>query len=193
MAFPSITPQSMSMTSISPTRVTTSLNGVEQRLTGTGQYFRFMAQFSNLSQSQQRQIYGHMQSVRGPLDTFTLTLPSYLGTNTAGYTGTITGITASAGAVSLTATTSSNTAIFKSGDLIKVGSGNKIYTVTSDVTSSGTTATIPIYPALRASVTTASATHTSLAVTVRYANDNQEFSLGPDQFPSFNIEFVEVL
>lgn len=193
MAFPSITPQSMSMTSISPTRVTTSLNGVEQRLTGTGQYFRFTADFRGLTQSQQRQLYGHMQSVRGPLDTFTLTLPSYLGTNTAGYAGTITAITASAGATSVSGTTSSNTAIFKAGDLIKIGSGNKIYTVTADVTSSGTTATIPIYPALRASVSAASATHTNIAVTVRYANDNQEFFLGTDQFPSFTLEFIEVL
>jgi hypothetical protein len=169
------------------------LNGVEQRLTGTGQYFRFTADFRGLTQSQQRQLYGHMQSVRGPLDTFTLTLPSYLGTNTAGYAGTITAITASAGATSVSGTTSSNTAIFKAGDLIKIGSGNKIYTVTADVTSSGTTATIPIYPALRASVSAASATHTNIAVTVRYANDNQEFFLGTDQFPSFTLEFIEVL
>lgn len=183
----------MTMTSMSPTRVTTSLNGVEQRLAGTGQYFMFTAEFRGLSQTQQRQIFGHMASVRGPLDTFTLTLPNYLGNNTAGYAGTITGITASAGDVSITATTSADTAIFKAGDLIKIGTGNKIYTVTADVTSSGTTATIPIYPALRANFSSASATHTNISVTVRYATDNQEFQIGTNQFPNFNIEFVEVL
>ena len=191
----SLTPNAMSVTSINPTKVTASMNGIEQRIASTGQYFRFNATYSNLTQANQRAIFAHIQSQAGPLNSFTISLPAYMGNSTAGYSGTLTAVTASVNATSVTATAASNnTAVLKAGDLIKFSSHNKIYTVTNDVTSNGSAScTINIFPALKQAVSSGSITHRSVQPTVRYANDNAEFSMGADQFTTFNLEFIEVL
>jgi hypothetical protein len=46
---------------------------------------------------------------------------------------------------------------------------------------------------LKQSITSGTITHRSVQPTVRYATDNAEFSLGADQFTTFNLEFIEVL
>lgn len=191
----SLTPNAMSVISVNPTKVTTSLNGIEQRIASTGQYFRFIGTYSNLAQANQRAVFAHIQSQAGPLNSFSISLPAYMGNSTAGFSGTLTAVTASVNATSVTATASSNsTAVLKAGDLIKFSSHNKIYTVTNDVTSNGSgSCTINIFPALKQAVTTNTITHRSVQPTVRYATDNAEFSLGADQFTTFNLEFIEVL
>jgi hypothetical protein len=190
-AFPSITPSSISLVSVNPTRIATTLNGIEQRASGTGQYYRITAEYSNLTQAQVRQIMGHMAGESGPLNSFTFALPTYL--------GTITGSGASMGAtgsnsigqsgVSLTVG-SGTTPYFKAGDLLKFTNHNKVYQVTADAT----TASVSFKPPLRAAVPNGTGiTTTSLSMTVRYATDNQEFSINTDLFSSFSIEFIEVL
>ena len=190
-AFPTITPSSISLVSVNPTRIATTLNGIEQRASGTGQYYRITAEYSNLTQAQVRQIMGHMAGESGPLNSFTFALPTYL--------GTITGSGASMGTVGATAIGSSATTLtvgsgstpyFKAGDLFKFANHNKVYQVTADAT----TTTLNFKPPVRALVPTSTAiTTTSLSMTVRYATDNQEFSINTDLFSSFSIEFIEVL
>ena len=191
----SLTPNAMSITSINPTKVTSSLNGIEQRIASTGQYFRFVGTYSNLPQASQRAIFAHIQSQAGPLNAFTISLPTYMGNSTAGFTGTLTAVTETVNDPVITATASSNnTAVLKAGDLIKFSNHNKIYTVTNNVTSgAGGSCTINIFPALKQSITSGTITHIGVQPTVRYASDNAEFSLGADQFTSFTLEFIEVL
>ena len=191
----SITPNAMSVISVNPTKVTNSLNGIEQRIASTGQYFRFVGTYSNLDQASQRAVFAHIQSQAGPLNAFTISLPAYMGNSTAGFTGTLTGVTETVNDPVITATASANnTAVLKAGDLIKFSNHNKIYTVTNNVTSSGSgVCTINIFPALKQSITSGTITHRSVQPTVRYATDNAEFSLGADQFTTFNLEFIEVL
>lgn len=191
----SLTPNAMSVISVNPTKVTASLNGIEQRIASTGQYFRFVGTYSNLTQANQRAIFAHIQSQGGPLNAFTISLPAYMGNSTAGFTGTLTGVTETVNDPVITATASANnTAVLKAGDLIKFSNHNKIYTVTNDVTSNGSgVCTINIFPALKQSITSGSITHRSVQPTVRYASDNAEFSLGADQFTTFTLEFIEVL
>lgn len=190
-----ITPNSMQVISVNPTKVTTSINGIEQRIASTGQYFRFIGTYANLTQANQRAVFAHIQSQAGPLNSFTIALPAYMANSTAGFTGTLTAVTATVNSVTVTATASSNnTAVLKAGDLIKFSSHNKIYTVTNDVTSgAGGSCSINIYPALKQSVTSNSIVHRSVQPTVRYATDNAEFGLGADQFTTFTLEFIEVL
>lgn len=194
MTFPAITPNSMQISSVNPTRITSTLNGTEQRLSGTGQYFRFLALFDNLSQADARKIFAHINQYRGSLDAFALSLPTYLANSTAGYSGNITGATASIGATSITGTVGvSGAAIVKAGDMIKIGTGNKLYTVTSDATASGTTVTINFTPGLRVAVSNGGVFHRNLTAWVRYANDNQEFNIGTNLYNTASIDFVEVL
>lgn len=190
-AFPTITPSSISLVSVNPTRIATTLNGIEQRASGTGQYYRITAEYSNLTQAQVREIMGHMAGESGPLNSFAFALPTYL--------GTITGSGASMGTVGATAIGSSgatltvgsgSTPYFKAGDLFKFANHTKVYQVTADAT----TTTLNFKPPVRALVPTSTAiTTTSLSMTVRYATDNQEFSINTDLFSSFSIEFIEVL
>jgi len=190
-AFPSITPSSISLASVNPTRIATTLNGIEQRASGTGQYYRITAEYSNLTQAQVREIMGHMAGESGPLNSFTFALPTYL--------GTITGSGASMGTTGSTAIGTSSTTLnvgsgsipyFKAGDLFKFANHNKIYQATADAT----TTSLFFKPPVRATVPTSTAiTTTSLSMTVRYATDNQEFSINTDQYSSFSIEFIEVL
>ena len=190
-AFPTITPSSISLVSVNPTRIATTLNGIEQRASGTGQYYRITAEYSNLTQAQVRQIMGHMAGESGPLNSFTFQLPTYL--------GTITGSGASMGTVGTTPIGSSSVSLtvgsgsspyFKAGDLFKFANHNKVYQATAD----STTTSLVFKPPVRATVPTSTAiTTTSLSMTVRYATDNQEFSINTDQYSSFSIEFIEVL
>jgi hypothetical protein len=190
-AFPTITPSSISLVSVNPTRIATTLNGIEQRASGTGQYYRITAEYSNLTQAQVREIMGHMAGESGPLNSFTFALPTYL--------GTITGSGTSMGTTGATAIGSSGvtlnvgggtTPYFKAGDLFKFANHTKVYQATADAT----TTSLFFKPPVRATVPTSTAiTTTGLSMTVRYATDNQEFSINTDLFSSFSIEFIEVL
>jgi len=190
-AFPSITPSSISLVSVHPTRIATTLNGIEQRASGTGQYYRVTATYSNLTQAQVREIMGHMAGESGPLNSFTFALPTYL--------GTITGNGSSMGATGANSIGQSSVGLnvgtgsspyFKAGDLFKFANHTKVYQATADAT----TTSLSFKPPLRAAVpNNTGITTTSLSMTVRYATDNQEFSINTDQFSSFSIEFIEVL
>lgn len=193
MAFPSITPSNVTLSVVNPTRVTTTINNIEQRTAIGSPYFRLVAEYENLEKSEVRQFVAHTAEVAGPQTSFTFTLPSYLGNNSAGYSGTITSGSASIGATSVSVTTSGNGAILKAGDLIKFANHNKVYTVKGDVTASGLSATINIFPSLRTAVSSTSVTHTSLSMTVRYVTDNQELGIGVDEFSTLQLEMVEVL
>lgn len=183
----------MNISSINPTRMNRTLNGVVQRSSSTGQYFSITATYSALSQSEQRQISAHINAQAGPLQSFALALPDYLGDSTGDYTGSITtNGTNAVGATNIGITATGTYPTLRAGDLIQFANHDKLYTVTADVNSPGTSVTI--YPPLRTAVTTGSTVkHKDLTITVRYSNENQEFTIGLDQFPTFTIEFEEVL
>lgn len=194
MAFPNIPFSNITLNSNTPTVVTKSLSGREQRTQVAGQYFTIVGNFSNLSESDRKTLLGFMASVKGNYTTFTITLPSPLGTSSAGYSGTITSVTASAGATTFSGTVgTSGAAIFKAGDLIKFSSHDKVYMVTADATAVGTTVTASIYPALRSALSSATVTHTSVPITVRLNSDIHGFSMDPTFYANFDLEFVEVL
>lgn len=195
MTFPSITPTDISFSSVNPTRITRTLNGIEQRGASAGQYFTITATFDSLNESEQRQIYGYIKSKSGPLDAFLFTLPDYIGDSTGSYTGgiAVSGSTAPIGATSITVnTTGSVFPSLKQGDLISFANHTKVYTITSDVNTPGTT--ISFYPALRAAVpATTVVNHKNVQVWVRFASDNLEFRVGTNNYGTFTLDFVEVL
>lgn len=193
-AFPSITPTSVSLIAVNPTRISTSLNGIQQTEAVAGSYFRMVATFNGLNKAEIRQIKSHMMAQGGPLTSFAFTLPDYLGDSTGAYASTIT-LTAGLGVGATSATVNSTGSTFpslKAGDLIQFASHTKLYTLTSDVNSPGTT--LAFYPALRKAATGGtSVAHKNLTITVRYASDNQEFGIGTDELSDISIEFIEVL
>ena len=155
--FPSIPFTDVTLRSVNPTRVTTSINGVIQRQAIGAQYFAVTGSFSNLTQTQQRQLFGFIEQMRGPLTAFNLQLPDYLADSTGDFTGTITVATnTSAGATSIPITSSAanGVVILRAGDLIRFSNHNKVYTVASTVTAVSGNETLTLSQPLRSAVTT---------------------------------------
>ena len=196
--FPITDFDNITMRSINPTRVTTVLNGIEQRSAIGAQFYQFTAEFANLSKSDQRKLMAFIDEVKGPLTEFDLALPDYLGDSTGAHTGAITvASTAAVNAtsVSVSASATAGVILLKAGDLIKFASHKKLYSVKADVVQPGVgNATITLTQALRSSVTGSTAvTHKDISANVRFAGDINEFSVDQSEFASFSLEFNEVL
>lgn len=190
-AFPTITPTTISLTPVNPVKIATTLNGIEQRAVGPGQYYRIVASYANMTKAQIRQILGHVAEHSGPLDSFTFALPTYLGTRTGSGTSLVTSGSTTAGAISTTLSiVSGSTPYLKAGDLFKFATHDKVYQCIADAN----TTTLQFRPPLRTTVPTSTAlTISSLSMTVRYASDNQEFAINTDEYSSITLEFQEVL
>ena len=196
--FPITEFDNITMRSINPTRVTTVLNGIEQRSAIGAQFYQFTAAFENLSKSDQRKLMAFIDEVKGPLTEFDLALPDYLGDSTGGHTATLTvSSTASANAISVLVTTSATTGatLLKAGDLIQFASHKKLYSVKADVLQPGVgSATITLTQALRSAVASSTTVaHQNISASVRFAGDINEFSVDQTEFASFQLEFNEVL
>jgi hypothetical protein len=194
MAFPSVPFAAVNFRAITPTIVNKSLSGIENRSQVASSYFAFTASFQNMTDSQRRQIIGFLMGQRGNLTPFTIALPDTLNDSSGGYSGTISSASATAGTFTATGTvSSSNALILKAGDLIQFGNHTKIYMVTSDATSVGTSLTINLFPAIRTTVSSGAIAHTALEMTVRCTNDQIEHTIGRDMFANFDLDFEEVL
>ena len=194
--FPSIQPTSAQMRKINPTRVTTTLNGIEQRESSAGQYFALTLEFANLSQSEQRQIQGLFAETGGPVQTFDYQLPDFMGDSTGAYSGGIAmSLTYSAGTSTVLVNAGGSVIDLKAGDLVKFTGHDKVYMLKADtVVSSGSNYIMQIDPPLRAGVTaTTAVTHKNVTMKVRFASDNQEFDVDPNLYANFSLELVEVL
>ena len=196
MTFPYI-PASMTVASNTPTIVTKSLSGFEQRAQVSSQYFTFTGQYANFTVADSKAAMGAIMANRGSFNTFALTLPNDLRNTTSGYTSTVTNPTGAIAATSVTATvsyTSGTVPILKRGDLIQFSNHNKTYMVTSDVTATGATVTINFFPGLRiAQATAGSVVVNAVSPIVRLATDDFSMGLGTDLFGNFSIDFVEVI
>jgi hypothetical protein len=194
--FPSVEFTALELSSNTPTIVTTSISGLEQRSQVRTQYFNFTASFQNLSDAERREIMGFLMSKRGSLTPFSIDLPSPFNNSTGAYTGTITVTVGAAGATSVTATVASNVVIVKAGDFIKFSGHNKLYMVTADATASAGTVSISLFPALRTSAVSNTITHKTVPMYVRCSTDQLGFSagaVGGDGYNSIDIDFVEVI
>jgi hypothetical protein len=192
--FPAVSFSSLELSSNTPTIVTTSINGLENRTQVSTQYWSFTADFQNVSDNERRQILGFLMKRRGNLNPFTIDLPDVINDSSSGFTGTITAITASAGVTTVTATTSaSGVTALKAGDFFKFGNHNKVYMATDDAVASGTSVTINFFPALRTAQSSGSLTHNNVPLYVRCTNDQFTFATDPNLFGSFSIDFVEVI
>lgn len=194
-AFPNIPTTDLVINSNTPTIVTKSLSGKEQRTQVAGQYFDVVATYSNLSEANRKLLQGFIASNKGSLTPFTLTFPtdSNIGNSSAVSNYTVTIASAGAGAVTVTGTTTANVTVLKAGDVFKFSGHDKVYMATADATSSGTNISISFFPPLRQAIATSNTvTHKSVPMTVRIADDVTGFSMDQTLFSTFSLKFVEV-
>jgi hypothetical protein len=180
-----------------PTLISTSLSGKEQRAQLSSQKWAVRMTLNNLSDADRRTLQSFVQEQNGSLTAFELELPSDLADSSGGYTGAITTDGAhSAGAttVSISTSASSGTYAVKKGDLIRFAGAVKTYMVTSNtfVDVSGD-ATISISPSLQTDVsTTTSVTHTNVSLNVRIDNEFK-YTARQELFANTKMEFIEVI
>ena len=116
------------------------------------QRWEFTLESTLLTRAQMAVAYGYVVQQNGEAETFRI-VPPQLGSTQGTMSGTVTcNADKAKGQSSVTATGGGGT--FKKGDLIKFSNHTKVYQLTADTTSDGSTAfTINIYPTLVTAIT----------------------------------------
>ena len=137
-----------------------------------GQRFSFTLSFPLKTRSDINPLIAFILKQRSRKETFTITLPSYIGDAKGTVGGSPTG-TASAGATSITLGGTRSGSLL-AGDLIKFASHSKVYMVVAD-NSDISSGALTIEPPLKSAISGSAITFDSIPITVRLTSDVQEF------------------
>lgn len=147
--------------------------------------------FRNLTETQQRELSGFLDHLRGPVGV--VSLPTFVNSSFAGSAGGT--ITATAAAHAKTVTMAGVTgagAAFKRGDLI--GIAGRLYRVTADASQTSGAATVSIAPPLRAAASSAAVTLADLVCPMSLIDDRQALAgFRPKPVANMTLRFVESL
>ncbi len=178
--------QVASIKTIQKTLVSKSINGKKLSRQIDGQKFGFTA---NIITAKRSDVYGELMSFimkqRSGKENFTIVPPDISSTR-GNETGTIlvNGVhTAGDTTIAIDGHASDGAGRFKSGDMIKFASHDKVYMIVADATSSSNASTITIEPPLRNALANNEAvTYNNVPFTVYLLNDMQEFGqVGADK------------
>lgn len=147
--------------------------------------------FRNLTETQQRELIGFLDHLRGPVGV--VNLPTFVNGTFAGSAGGTILATAAAHAKTVTMAGVTGTgAAFKRGDLI--GIAGRLYRITQDATQTDGAATVSIAPPLRAAAAGAAVTLADLVCPMALADDRQGLAgFRPKPVASLSLRFVESL
>ncbi len=154
------------------TLVSTADDGTQFTRQVDGQRFSFTLSFPLKTRSDINPLIAFILKQRSRKETFTITLPSYIGNAKGTVGGSPTG-TASAGATSITLGGTRSGSLL-AGDLIKFASHNKVYMVVDD-NSDISSGALTIEPPLKSAISGSAITFDSVPITVRLTSDVQEF------------------
>ena len=171
-AFPSTNFNAVNIKNNQKTLLSETDSGKTFRRQVQGQRFSFTVSFPPMKREDFAPIMAFIMKQRSRKETFTITLPSYIGNARGTVAGSPTG-TASAGATSITLG-GTRSGSFLAGDLIKFASHNKVYMVVED-NSDISSGTLTIEPPLKSAVSGSAITFDSVPITVRLNSDIQEF------------------
>ena len=155
------------------------------------QHWELALKSTLLTRAQLGIAYGFIAKQNGQAETFTI-VPPNLGSTQGTMSGTVTcNATVAVGQSSVTATGGGGT--FKKGDLIKFSNHTKIYQLSADTTSDGSTAfTINIYPTLQTAVSnTTTVTYNDVPMTVALIDDDPDFETREDGVYKYGIDVRE--
>ncbi len=171
--------QVASIKTIQKTLISKSINGKKLSRQIDGQKFGFTA---NIITGKRSDIYGELMSFiikqRSGKENFTI-IPPEISSTRGNETGTIlvNGVhTAGDTTIAIDGHAGDGAGRFKSGDMIKFASHDKVYMIVADATSSSNASTITIEPPLRNALANDEAvTYDNVPFTVYLLNDMQEF------------------
>lgn len=146
-----------------------------------------------MTKAQFTPIRGFLAKLRGVYNTFTIVPPHLANPVGTQLTDTTVNVAAAIGATSVVV---GNTAVgrtFIAGDVLKFSNQDKVYILTDDTTSTGTTATIKFAPPLITAVTTAhTVKHKDVPFTCALSNSVQEMKTDLMDLYYFEIDIEEV-
>ena len=155
------------------------------------QRWEFTLESTLLTRIQMAEPYGFILKQNGEVETFQM-VPPQLGSTQGTMSGTVTcNADKAKGQSSVTATGGGGT--FKKGDLIKFSNHTKVYQLSADTTSDGSTAfTINIYPTLQTAVSnTTTVTYNNVPMTVALIDDDPDFETREDGVYKYGIDVRE--
>ena len=180
----------VSITSRHATFRSEARNGRTQVRSIGAQRWALTGRYNDLTRPEFAPIFAFVMSQEGGVQEFTVTPPVISDSS-----GTRTGTTQSLGAHAIgdtTITVDGGSGTIKAGDFVKFASHDKVYMVTSDLTSA--TGVLNIQPGLIAAIPDNDVlTYNSVPFKVRLENEVQQWALsGYDRY-NFEIDFIEVL
>ena len=155
------------------------------------QHWELALKSTLLTRAQLGIAYGFIAKQNGQAETFTI-VPPNLGSTQGTMSGTVTcNATVAVGQSSVTATGGGGT--FKKGDLIKFSNHTKVYQLSADTTSDGSTAfTINVYPTLQTAVSnTTTVTYDNVPMTVYLVEEDPDFDTTIKGLYEYNITVRE--
>ena len=164
------------------------------RESGGGSRFSFTLSYPPLSPERAFLLRAFVTSLRGSLNTFTVSIPTMRtpqGTQTA---DTAVASDTSVGSTSIPINGATPSATFKTGDAVQFSNHTKVYMITTDTSADGGgLATLSISPPLQAGITSATETvkHSGIEFTVYLKNSLQQFKTRVNSFTAFELDVEE--
>ena len=155
------------------------------------QHWELALKSTLLTRAQLGTAYGFIAKQNGNAETFTI-VPPTIGSTQGTMSGVVTcNATIAVGQSSVTATGGGGT--FKKGDLIKFSNHTKVYQLSADTTSDGSTAfTINVYPTLQTAVSnTTTVTYDNVPMTVYLVEEDPDFDTTIKGLYEYNITVRE--
>ena len=139
-------------------------------------------------------IRGFIGKLRGRYNTFTVIPPNMATPNGTQTSDTTVASNASAGATSVDISGAGASATFKSGDVLKISSHDKVYMLTDDSTATGGgLATLNFVPPLLEDITTAhTIKHSNVPFTMALTGEVQEMRTRVDGLYTYELDMEEV-
>ena len=180
-------PSSIKITGINPTLVSLTHSLKRQARNRGGQRWLIEAGYPAMTRSEFAPLWAFVNAQQGQYNTFTYKPPIYKDTS-----GTATGtllVNGGDSAGDSNITCDGLTGTLKAGDFVKFAGHDKVYTLTTDATTS-----LAIEPPLMSAVAdNETVTYNDVPFTMAFQDDKQELSMGVDQLVGFSIKLVEVV
>ncbi len=189
--------QSVSVQSIEPTLVSTTISLKRQVRSRGGQRWLLDVVFPPMTRAEFAPIFAFGVKQKGQYETFTYVPPTISTTRgESGETVTVDGaVSSGANSASIDGLTASTSNILRSGDFIKFSDHTKVYIVTDDMTSDGSgDATLNFAPsAVQDIADDSTVSIASVPFTVSFQDDVKEFGTNFTNLYSYEVSLIEVV
>lgn len=188
--------QSVNFKINTPTMMTETTSGKMRRVTQGHSYYSFDVKYPSITSSQLGEVTGFCATAMGPMYSFEVVLPELSvskASNTSANNIAISSTVAVGQKYANLTGLPSNTTVLKAGDFFRFNTHSKVYMVTQDCTSSGTTANLQFSGACVSSVPSGTRIWTNgVPFTVILSSPEQSMDVGYGGISTLTLSMREV-